>query len=189
MLFSELQISKSLQCPQLLDISSACSGFVQESGGLPLFKTLPSAYANVQKVKVRQQRRIDVVDQVFNEAFSAEFKNLRQRAIISHSSPPQQIPEGLDLFYILPPNGFKFIYSKEVTDSSYEYKKVIDTIFEHVDSIDAAAGIVTDMLKYTYTNDALHEGISAKAEIIIYNVPYYFAVRASYCPDYSTIVL
>lgn len=186
MLFHELRISHPNQ--QLLDVSSMCSGFVSESCGLPLYKMLPTTYADIQKVKVRQQRKADVVDHVFNEAFSAEFKNLRQRAIISHSSPPTTVHENMELFYVLPPNGFKFLYSKEVVNSSFEYKKVIDTIFEHVDSIDAAADIVTDMLKYTYTNDALHEGISAHAEIIIYNVPYYFAVRAGTYPDYSKLI-
>jgi hypothetical protein len=122
---------------------------------------------------------------VFNEAFSQVY-NLRQRAVITHASPiigDQQEP-----FYVFPINGYKFLYSKEVKDSASDYNHVIDTVFERFASMDHAAEIVTDVVKASYTDTNLLEGLRAGAEIILYNIPYFYAVKQSVYPDYKTLL-
>jgi hypothetical protein len=79
------------------------------------------------------------------------------------------------------------MYSREVQDSSLNYRQAIDVMFEQFDEA-TAANIITDVMKYTYTSSNLVEGISAKAEIIFYNIPYYYAVRSSLYPDYNTLI-
>jgi hypothetical protein len=162
-----------------------CDQFVTASGGYPTRKALPTSYQNIQRVKVRQQKRADAVTFVFNEAFS-DVRNLRQRAVITHETPT--ITPNLEPFYVFPINGYKFLYSKEVRDSSAEYKEVIDTVFERFANTEQAAEIITDIVKYTYTNDNIIEGVRHGAEIIFYNIPYYYAVRQSAFPDYKTIL-
>ena len=39
--------------------------------------------------------------------------------------------------------------------------------------------IIADLLQYTYISDTLNEGIKSQAEIILYNIPFYYAVRAN----------
>jgi hypothetical protein len=164
---------------QLGELRLECSEFIAATGGLPTMKSLPSTYQPVHRVKVRQQKRADVITYVFNEAFS-QVHNLRQVPPPSTDCEP---------FYVFPINGYKFLYSKEVRDSSADYKQVIDTVFEQFTDMNRAAEIITDIVKYTYTDTNLEEGVRGGAEIIFYNIPYYYAVKQSSYPDYKTILL
>lgn len=172
-----------------------CHQFLEESKDLPLLKNLSVEYKDVQKVKVRQQKRTTAFSETFNQAFKREHTNIVQRAIFANgessfikplldSSSAAQEP-----FYIFPPNGYKFMYCKEVKNSTSEYRQVFDALFEQFgNEKEQATTIITDLLKFTYTKENLHEGISLGSEIIIYGVPYYFAVRASVVNTYNELL-
>jgi hypothetical protein len=166
-------------------IQADCSQFLAESQSHFVTRLLPTSYSNVQRVKIRQQRRADVVTRVFNEAFN-QVHNLRQRSMIAQSFVPPR-SDTHEPFYVFPINGYNYMYSREVQDSSLNYKQAIDVMFEQFDE-NTAANIISDVMKYTYTTSNLVEGISAKAEIIFYNIPYYYAVRSSQYPDYNTLI-
>lgn len=168
-------------------IKSECSQFLKESASLPLLKTLPNTYYNFHKVKVRLQKRKDSVTEVFERAFGQTFVNIRQRSVFAYPSP-QPIAEGVDQFYIFPVNGYKFLYSKEVTNSSSDYKRMVDTLFEQFEDQNKASEMVSDLLKYTYSSASLHEGIVSDSEIILYGIPYYYAVRVDACQGYSSLL-
>lgn len=168
-------------------IKAECSQFLHETAGSPLLKLLPLAYSNFHKVKVRLQKRRDSVTDVFERAFGAEFSNLRQRAVFAYPVSPA-LTENNDLFYVFPVNGYKYLYSKEVTNSSSDYRRVVDTLFEQFDNETQASEVVADLLKYTYASTNLREGIDSKAEIILYGIPYYYAVKVSACQDYSSLL-
>lgn len=179
--------SVGLGVREVQTIKAECSQFLLESAGLPLLKTLPSAYHNFHKVKVRLQKRRDGVSDVFERAFGHEFVNLRQRAVFTYPDAPV-VTEGSDLFYVFPLNGYKYLYSREVTNSSNDYKRVIDTLVEQFDDPATASDVVMDLLKYTYASSNLREGLEANAEIIMYGIPYYYAVRTSACQGYSGLL-
>lgn len=168
-------------------IRTNCSQFLAESASMPLYKSLPSTYYNFHKVKVRLQKRKDEVSDVFEQAFGQNFANFRQRAVFAYPNAPQ-VTEGTDSFYIFPVNGYKFLYSKEVTNSSNDYKTVIDTLFEQFEDQTQASDIVTDLLKYTYSSVNLREGIACDSEIIVYGIPFYYAVRTTACEDYHSLL-
>jgi hypothetical protein len=168
-------------------IKAECSQFINETGGLPLLKSLPLTYTNFHKVKVRLQKRRDSVTDIFERAFGADFSNLRQRAVFAYPLAPTLIEQN-DTFYVFPVNGYKYLYSKEVTNSSSDYRRVVDTLFEQFDDETQASEVVADLLKYTYTSTNLREGIEAEAEIILYGIPYYYAVRVSACQDYRSLL-
>lgn len=179
--------SPGLGIREVHTIKAECSQFLQETAGAPLLKALPLGYDNFHKVKVRLQKRRDSVTDVFERAFGAEFSNLRQRAVFAYPSPPQ-LSEQTDAFYVFPVNGYKYLYSKEVTNSSSDYCRVVDTLFEQFDDESQASEIVADLLKYTYAATNLREGIEADAEIILYGIPYYYAVKVSACQDYASLL-
>lgn len=162
-----------------------CSQFIEESGGNPLFKPLPATYNNFHRVKARMQKRKNELTEVYNKAFN--MSNIRQRAIFAYASYPT-LHEEADTFYVFPVNGYKFMYCKEVTDSNSDYKRVLDTLFEQFNDSNKATEIVTDLLKYTYLTENLYDGIVAKAEIILYNIPQYYAVRVNPNQEYSDIL-
>lgn len=172
---------------ELQTIATQCSQFLQESDGLPLFKSLSPAYDDFYKVKVRFQKKKDTMAEAYEKAFNERCLNLRQRAIFAYSTA-QPITEAAEPFYVFPTNGFKFMYSREVKNSNSDYRRVIDTLFEQFDDTVKATEIVVDLLKYTYSTEKLVEGINSDSEIILYGIPNYYAVRVSAVPSYSKLI-
>lgn len=173
--------------PKLYTIKSVCSQFLTDSVGSPLYRSLPTSYSNFHKVKVRAKKSASsLVGQVFNKAFESDYTNITQRAVFLHPSP-RFMTESTEPFYVFPINGFKFLYSKEVRDSSCDHDHVINTIFEEFTD-GSATDIASDLLKLSYTGTNLIEGISADAEIVVYGIPYFYAIRTSIYPDYQRLL-
>jgi len=167
---------------ELLILVERCSQFFVEAEGRPLLKNLPADYDDFHKVKVRK-RQLKGDDkeftETFNDAFEDELRDLRERAVFSNgtvSFEPADTQEQ-EPFYIFPIDGFRFLYSREVENSSNEYKTLFDTIFEEFGAV-RGNEVITDLLKFTYTGNTLHEGIDSGSEIIIYNISYFYAIRA-----------
>ena len=97
------------------------------------------------------------------------------------------ITENVEPFYVFPANGFKFLYSKEVDNSTENYKQVFESI---LDTVGEASGkdIFTDLLRFTYISENLANGIESGAEIIIYGIPYYYAIRESQIDNYDELL-
>lgn len=170
---------------EIQTIKRECSQFLNEAAGFPLLKSLPESYFNFHKVKVRLQKKRDSVTEVFERAFGQEFVNLRQRAVFAYSSVVD-VPSAHDLFYVFPINGYKFLYGKEVANSGRDYQTIIDNLVEQLDSPVEATNIVSELLRYTYCSDNLVEAINSGSEIILYGIPYYYAIRATTVADYRS---
>lgn len=160
-----------------------CNQFLYQSGGLCLIKSLPDSYADFQKVKVRKRKKEDLSH--FNEAFAKEYADLRQRAIFTNGTRVYEEKEGFDKFLVFPIDGYRFLYSKEVTNSSDAYHQTFESLLEIGEE---GTKIINDMLRFSYVADEkLVEGIVSGAEIIIYNIPYFYAVRASTVDSYEEL--
>lgn len=178
---------------ELQIIGERCSQFLEESGGCALLQNLPQSYGDFHKVKVRKRRKhaedTEEFAEVFNEAFEDELRDLRERAVFANgevSFEPTDDDE-CDPFYIFPTDGYRFMYSKEVENSSEDYKTVCDAVFEE---FGAGKGneVITELLKFTYNSSNLQEGIEQGSEIIIYNIPYFYAIRTSTVEEYSDLL-
>lgn len=165
-------------------ILEECSQFLKESGGYPVLKNLPSNYNDFHKVKVRQRKRKDKFTQTFNEAFE-EIPNLRQRAVIVNGEFSFKEEQGdREPFYVFLPDGYKYKYSLEVTNSQKDYQDAFEKILDLFEDND----IIERLLKYTYTSKELKEGITHGSEIIFYNVPYFYAIRTSTQQSYHHLL-
>lgn len=161
---------------ELVKLIQQCSQFLEESEAYPLFKMLPATYNDLQKVKVRQKKEQDL-DAVFNEAFK-HHPGLRQRAIFAQPAKSfRALGESQDPFFVFPIDGYKYMWSSEIENSHDEYQTVFEAIVSGIG--DKSGEVISDMLKFTYTDDRLVEGITDGSEIIFYNIPYYYAVRTS----------
>lgn len=169
-------------------VKQECSQFLSEQIEVPLYKALPNHYDMCCKVKARKQKKSDTLSEIFNKAFESKHYNIRQRAIITYSTPPV-LYDSSELFYIFPIDGYKFMYSKEVTNSTRSYKQVIDVLFDRFDNDNDAINIITDLLKFSYSTVLLKEGIDARAEIIFYGIPYYYAIRTDLFPNYAELIV
>lgn len=161
----------------LSTINKRCSDFIQESQNEPVYKNLPSTYNDVHRVKIRLKNNANEVDDQFNAAFS--YYKLRQRAIFASGTVDNLTGhEGLESFYIFPIDGYKFMYNPAVLNSTEELGDVFDSISERI-SPSAVGGVIQDMLEISYTHVNLLDGINSGVEILFYNIPYYYAVRAT----------
>lgn len=169
-------------------IMRECSRYLVESNHQPLYKVLPRSYSDIHKVKVRFKNVGNKLSTAFNQAFEQDIYNLTKRAVFTSPSIPSVIEEDMDLFYIIPVDGYKFLYSKEVKNSNTDYASVLDTLVETFEDNAEAIDVLTQLLKYSYITTELQEGIAANAEIILHGIPYYYAIRVSAYPDYSILL-
>lgn len=178
---------------ELAIIAERCSDFILESENQALLKNLPSSYGDYHKVKVRlrKNRKEDTRDfaDIFNRAFQDSVENLRERALFSNgvttfkeSEDPEQ-----EAFFIFPADCYEYMYSREVENSSTNYKTAFDSILEQIGTGEGE-NIITELLKFNYTTEKLAEGIKSGSEIIIYNIPYFYAIRAQTVNNYQELV-
>mgnify|MGYP000008576217 CR=1 FL=1 len=170
-------------------IKRHCTQFLDESGGFPVVKNLPQAYNDFQKVKVRRRKHTNTFSSTFNVAFKDEVTDLRERSIFANgmASVECDITENAEPFYIFPINGYKFLYSKEVYDSTEEYKQVFEAIFDKLGET-SGKDIFTDLLRFTYISEDMSIGIESGAELIIYGIPYYYAIREAQVDSYDELL-
>jgi len=170
--------------PQERRVLSLCSDFLTESNRQPLLKNLQSTYGNFSKVKVRFRRGNTSTPQKFTRTIeqALDVRKLWARAVFAYGEKTfiKESNENIEQYYIFPINGFKYIYSKEVINSGTIYQNALNTLIEQFDRMGGeqkAIDIVKDLVKYTYVNEDLGEGISAGAEVLIYNISHYYAVN------------
>ena len=180
---SSIQLERSA----LRKLQEQCSQYLEESRGLPLFKALPSTYSDIHRVKARLQKRIGSVDDAFNNAFGQAFPNLHQRAIFASAAIPI-LSESTESFYILPVNGYRFMYSCDVANSAVQIEEMMQSISNQFRCPTSAGEVVADILKHKYISTDLHEGIISESEIIFYGIPCYYAVRVNSCDAYATLM-
>lgn len=169
-------------------INHRITQFIEESKGVPLLKNLPSSYGDFHKVKVRFKKPSEF-SQTFNHAFE-DVSHLHQRAIFANgpSSFERSTDTSQEPFYIFPTNGYKFMYCTEVSRSSVEYKQVFDALFEQFGNDKGQAiDVISDLLKYNYIKENLYEGLSSRAEIVLYGIPFYYALKQSLVKDYTDL--
>lgn len=178
---------------ELLILKERCSQFFEESGGLPLIKNLSSDYGDFHKVKVRKRKKrkqdTEELAVVFNEAFEGELRDLRERAVFANgeiSFEPADTNEE-EPFYIFPIDGYRFMYSREVENSSEDYQTVVEAVFEELGAV-KGSDIIAELLKFSYNTENLQEGIEQGSEIIIYNIPYFYGIRANTVDNYQTLL-
>jgi hypothetical protein len=172
-------------------IGENCRQFIEESGGFPMVKLLPKTYQDFQKVKIRKRKNVACFAESFNEVFEHEMHQLRERSLFANGEiflrDNINHDKTVEPFYVFPIDGYDFIYSKEVTDSTKNYSTVFNEIFNQLGE-NSAEKVFADLIKFTYTSQNLQEGLESGAEIIVYGIPYYYAIRETAINDYNNLL-
>lgn len=167
--------------PTIID---ECSLFLLESKKKPLIKALPKHTDGYRKVKVRKRKIKEEFEKTFNDSFFTEFNDIRNRAVFVNGT--QNATEDTELFYIFPIDGYRFMYSPEVFNSTELYKDTFDRLIRTAGKNDGM-DIFQEILQLSYTYDDLAKGIDIGCEIIIYDISHYYAIRKSLVDDYSNM--
>lgn len=171
----------------LKTIEQHCGQFLEQSNGIPLLKNLPITLDGFRKIKVRKKKATNNQElfSVYNEVFEEyhDYNEIMQRSVFAHGPLIDKKEEGLEPFYIFPIDGFRFLYSKDVDNTTQIYKETFDKLLDTLDS--SGVGLFKEILKYQYVGIDLYEGLTSKSEIIVYDIPFYYAIRKSLFEDYN----
>jgi len=158
-------------------IQKKCEQFIRESKGVPLLKNLPSWYEDTKKVKVRHKSNIPIIGTLLNKAFNHK---IYQRAVFANG--PQSFKPILnervadfDIFYVLPPNGYSFLYNEMYSESAIDKLQ------------DVEESLGTELVRFNFRHNELHRGLTGNAQILLYDIPYFYCVRASLI-DYNELI-
>lgn len=167
-----------------ITIIRECSDFLKASEGKPLRKLLRNNGPDTRKVKVRKKKQVSEVGTIFNEVFSSP-ADIRQRCIFANGDSLSRV-ESYDSFFIFPINGFKYMFCPNVIDSDVEYTARLKELQETTP--EDAVMLLKEVMQFEYVhNQNLLEAITRGDEIIIYGIPYYYAIRESTVKSYSTL--
>jgi hypothetical protein len=170
-------------------ITDNCSSFLKESNGTPILRNLPKNYNGFKKVKVRKQKIRNHLDAIYNSAFDY-YDNIKQRCVIVHTLNNLPCPEeNAEPFYIFPIDGYKFIFSQNVQNSNKMYFDMYKKLNQDIGN-KSTENIMKDVLKYDYNDNDKDMSFALKndCEIIIYGIPYFFAIRKSIVEDYYKLI-
>lgn len=169
-------------------IKTHCSEYLQETKK-PLYKLLPSTYNNFCKVKVRQKKSVNEVGGVMNKAFEDKFYNLHQRAVFAETiKPTKNIQKNVEPFFIFPVDNYKYLISKTSQVLTEDYGSLLKTLLSEFENTENAFDILVSLIKNNYETTGLNEGIGSNREVILYNIPFYYAAKTSFIPDYRKFI-
>jgi hypothetical protein len=170
-------------------IKKECSEFIVNSNGIPLYKSLLSGKDGFIKVKARHRKIHDnSFESAFNSAFQNQTKKILSKAIFCNVD--EIILPNHENYYVFPINGYKILYSKNDKNTSKTYQNALAEILDIV-AEQHAVSLLTTILENDYTDESLSEALLNKKEILIYNIPYFYAIKCSLFPsieDYKKII-
>lgn len=166
-------------------VTEECSEFLHESHKHPMLKNLSRSLDDFCKVKVRKQKKTTEIDKIFNNTF--DYYLLKQRCVISYTENTLPKPtQDQEPFFIFPINGYRVLHSKIVAENERPYGEVLDSLQKEI-GMNSSKEILSDVMKFNYSDDNLHKALRKDCEIIIYNIPFYYAIRKSSINNYKKL--
>lgn len=166
-------------------IKKDCSDFLLKSYDNPLIKNLPNSYEDFKKVKIRIKKRQDIISELFNNSFNHSF--LKEKSLFVNGFSKTNISDNTEPFYIFPINGFNFMFNPKINSIKEYYESLIK--LNSILPNNVSNNVLIELFKLTYIKDDFKNAILSEAEIIIYNIPFYYCVKTKIFKDYKTLLL
>lgn len=169
-------------------LTAYCSEFMTECGGYPLIRTLPTNGEMFRRVKVRHKSIKDPIAIKFNDAFEEIYRNVSGRSIFCNGTHMDVTEDDDEQFYVFPVDGFKFLYNPSV-EYYKEYKSMYASLKKVMPEQDCSR-LLVDIIRYSYveSEETLKSALLSQKEVIVYNVPCYYAVSVARFPVYTTLL-
>lgn len=162
-----------------------CSEFLSKAGNNPLYKLLPTGGEGFRKIKIRKKNRHEhSFERYFDMAFGHQYKDLRLRSMIAQSKTPDNNNPLLEPFYVFPINGFRILYNQQIEDYN-SYIKTLEGILQNTGSMEQ---LLKNLFEYAYVEGEIVDAIKSGSDILIYDIPYYYAVRKSLIRSYDNFI-
>ncbi len=166
-------------------ILKECNQFLTESNKRPLLRALSKVGDGFRKVKVRKKHKYtNPLEQYFDDAFLPQYREIRLRSMIVQTIITPDLSNDRELFYVFPIDGYKILYNRQV-NNYINYAASLRPVIENVDSPES---LLIHLFENTYESRDLTQAIDSGAELLIYNIPYYYAVRTSLYENYNDVL-
>lgn len=166
-------------------ILNECSEFLLRSECRPLYRPLQISGDGFRRVKIRKKASYaHRYDEYFDLAFKHKREDLRLRSLIAQTQTTPVMDAALERFYVFPINGYKILYSQQIKDYS-EYLKLLESVLSDTDMADS---ILKKLFQNAYQEDSIIDAMDTGSNILVYNIPYYYAIRESLIVDYKAFV-
>lgn len=166
-------------------ILKECSQFLSQANGNPLYRALPRQGDGFRKVKMRKKNKYSHrFEKFFDKAFDAHYKDFRLRSMVAKTSYPETIESDREVFYIFPIDGYKVLYNDQIND----YTSYIESFEPLIDHEEAAEKVLSPLFEYAYTAGNIQDAAKSGADILVYGIPYYYAIRESLIVNYNDFV-
>jgi len=190
MKLEDISLTYHIPEDQRVILKTNCSQFIS-STKQPLYKTLKTITSPVSRIKVRLRKNRNIVTELFNAALASRYHcpNIHQRSVFaSGSRRADQLSDDVETVYVFPINGFKYLYNELIENSAEHYRETFYELFNVLHDDEQSQSIVKKLMLYTYRCDNLDEGIGNGSEIIMYNIPFYYALKVSTFPNYNQLI-
>lgn len=158
-----------------------CKVFLRQTTR-PLYKILPSSGEGFRRIKMRKKsKHAFMAEKYFDVAFNSQYKDLRLRSMVAHTTLPDVIEEGLEPFYVFPVDGFKVLYNKNTPEYS-KYMKELDIVDTCI------APVVLPTLFESCYSDDMSEAFESNSDIVIFDISCYYAIRISLVENYQDFI-
>lgn len=164
------------------NIMKECSSYLNQYEGPPFIKWIPNSAADdrtILKIKLRHRKNHSTFDDYFNYALSK--KGLRQKALFIKNDPENNSSP----YFIIPPNGYQTLYSSMVHDSKELEEKLFKPLLT-LNCVETIKSLFKEVLELHYTDTDPSQAIVQNREVILYNVPYVYAIKQGQA-DFDTI--
>lgn len=166
-------------------IIKECSTFLKDAGASPLYKMLPSVGEGFRRVKIRKKSKHEhLFERYFDMAFGSEYKDLRLRSMIAQTNEPIVESNGMEVFYVFPIDGYRILYNKQIPD----YAQYIEALSETIHNTNSVEELLTHLFQYAYQHGTAKEAAESGTDVLVYDIPYYYAVRKSLITNYNDFI-
>lgn len=144
-------------------------------------KSLPKSKEGFARIKVRHKKTNNFI-MALNEYFNDSDPMLGNRCVYA-GKPWEVCDSSSELYYIFPPNGFKYIYINNDNFSTRSFSESFNVLYEFSDQLSKT--VLKNALRDSVGCGILSEGLSSNSEVLIYNISYYYAIKCSLVEDYK----
>lgn len=167
-------------------ITTTCSDFISETN-TPLYRVLPARGEGFRKIKIRRKTKHNhQFEQYFDDAFGSQYKDMRLRSLIAHTREPQNIALDMEVFYVFPPNGYKLLFAHHIENFDEHIATLGTMLNQHSES---ASDLLKRVFEFTYQQGSISEAAKTGADVMIFDIQNYYAIRKSLIVDYNKFVI
>lgn len=173
----------------LKTLEDDCQQFLNDLPNKPLVKSLPKLGDSFRKVKARKRKIHSTLDRLMHTSFQTIQKRIISTAITAYNTEIfENISKDHEEFFIFPIDNYKILCCNSITNYKKQFDLCLNNLLK-ISDIKFAANSILELLQTNYDEiNSFKELKDRNVEMLIYNIPYFYAVRCSSVENYEILI-